>query len=136
MGHKVVNTLLALRSKCALTDEEIRQHTPLSPAEYKGILSLAPGDALSAASFSERMGLSASRGSRVIEKMIGRGYLRRETRTEDRRAVTISLAPKGMRLRERIDDLMEECEKKIRGRLSATELASVQEAMKTLLGAL
>ncbi len=125
-----------LRSKCAVTDERIRQKLCLSPAEYHAIACISPEEELSSAVFSEKMGLSASRGSRVIQKMIDRGYIYRDQKPDDRRAVVIRLAPEGEKLRNEIDELLRECENKITSALDDRQIAEVRLAMQALIGAL
>ncbi len=76
MASRTISELIFdLKGRCSWIEEKIFSETSLSPAEYKGIDVLSPGDRISAAEFADRMSLSRSRCSRVIEKMIKNGYL-------------------------------------------------------------
>ena len=102
MSEPIMDLIFLLKSKCYITDDQIRSKTPLSPSEYRGLTSISTNEDLSVAEFSARMGLSASRGSRVIEKMIQNGYLKRQSTNGDRRTVLISIASRGRTLKEQI----------------------------------
>jgi DNA-binding MarR family transcriptional regulator len=79
------------------------------------------------------MGLSASRGSRVIEKMIKKGYPRREENESDRRQALISLTDDGRALKERIDALMRSCEDKILEQIEAADVADAKRTLRNLI---
>jgi DNA-binding MarR family transcriptional regulator len=116
-----------------MSDDQIRSKTPLSPSEYRAVVSLNPEDQISSASFSGRLGLSPSRGSRVIDKMVENGFIMRATLKDDRRAQVISLAPEGIHLKKQINELMCECEEKIRKQMSDEEYCTVESSLKRLI---
>jgi DNA-binding MarR family transcriptional regulator len=136
MSGTIMNLILALKGQCALADEKIRTGALLSPSEHKGLLCISPDETLSAAALSEKMGLSASRGSRVIEKMLKSGYLVRKQGTDDRRSVCISLSKKGRDLRKKVQSLMEKCEARIRAQFTESELKDIEETLGKLIKAL
>lgn len=98
------------------------EETGLSPAEYHGIAAINPGDKISGNDVSRKMNLSPSRASRVIDKMVKHGYLERENDDLDRRKCFVSLAPRGITLKRKIDSFRHECDKRIREQLSGSEL--------------
>jgi DNA-binding MarR family transcriptional regulator len=55
------------------------------------------------------MGLSPSRGSRVLAGMVRRGFLKSVPIPDDRRSVTISLTPKGRKMRADLERKMNAC---------------------------
>ena len=114
----------------------IRSKTPLSPSEYRAVISLNPDDQISSASFSDRLGLSPSRGSRVIEKMVENGFIRRDTLKNDRRAQVISLAPEGLSLKKQITEMMCDCEEKIRKQMTDSEYVNASKSLKKLISIL
>jgi DNA-binding MarR family transcriptional regulator len=59
------------------------------------------------------MGLSISRGSRAVDKLLRNGYLKEVKNSEDKRVLNITLADKGIKVREKIYNDLEECEQKI-----------------------
>lgn len=85
----------------------------LSPAEYNGISALDPEERVCGSTLSRKMNLSASRASRVIDKLVRNGYLIREGDTSDRRRCTISLAVKGILVKKRIEEIKKDCENRV-----------------------
>ena len=94
MKIRIIDLVIALKSSCMIKEENIREEFSLSPAEYRGILSINAGDVVKGNELAGKMGLSVSRGSRVIEKMTCNGYLKRTGNNKDRRCITITLAEK------------------------------------------
>ena len=83
--------------------------------------------------FSHRMGLSQSRGSRVISRMLKSGYIKLETVQGDRRAVAASLTSKGISMRKRLEDRMGECEKRINSQLDAQTSQEIRNTLEKLI---
>jgi DNA-binding MarR family transcriptional regulator len=136
MNTSITDLIHSLKLKCVINDDQIRSKTPLSPSEYRAVVSLHPDDQISSAAFSERLGLSPSRGSRVIDKMVANGFIRRAALKDDRRTQVISLAPEGLNLKMMIDQLMCECEEKIRKQMSEVEYCTVESSLKRLVSIL
>lgn len=132
-GHELAQMISTLKCRCDYTDEEIRKKTPLSPAEYRGLLCIEESETITAADFSKKMGLSPSRGSRVIEKMLEHSYLVTERSTEDRRRVLISLGEKGISLKREIAEAANECNRKISERLTDEEIDRIKNAIEYLI---
>ena len=136
MENRILKLILGLKSKCTLSDEEIRSKTPLSPAEYNGLIQIERDDEYTATEFSAIMGVSVSRGSRVIEKMINNGYLKYRNSKEDRRKVYISIADEGLIIKKMINKMMEKCEKSITSKLTKEQLVNVEKTITLLIDAL
>lgn len=121
MPDRIIDLIIGIKGKCLDKEESIRQEFNLSPAEYRGILAMAPGQPCNCNALSKNMGLSVSRGSRVVEKLIKHKYLVQEISKEDRRNVILKLAPKGTRVRKKIEVVLNECEQTIQKKLSVSE---------------
>jgi DNA-binding MarR family transcriptional regulator len=132
----ITDLIYSIKQKCILNDDMIRSKTPLSPSEYRAVISLNPDDQISSASFSERLGLSPSRGSRVIDKMVANGFIRRDTLKGDRRAQVISLAPEGIDLKNQINKMMCDCEDKIRKQMTDSEYENTESSLRRLVSIL
>ena len=78
------------------------------------------------------MGLSASRGSRITDKLIAKGFFSRRTADHDRRAVEIALTAKGSLFQKRIETIKAKCEKKIESGISNKQKKIIKEGLKTL----
>lgn len=121
MPNRIIDLIIGIKGKCLEKEESIRQEFNLSPAEYRGILAMMPGQPCNCNALSKNMGLSVSRGSRVVEKLIKNKYLEQEISKEDRRNVILKLAPKGTRVRRKIETVLNECEQTIQKKLSVSE---------------
>ncbi len=130
---KIIEALSILKNNCAAQLDSIRVETKLTPAEFNGIISIERKQKLTCQDLSTKMGLSASRGSRVINKLISKGYLKEEKHKIDKRCNLISLSPNGIRLKNKIDELLNDCEKKIKSKLTKDELNSVISSLEKLI---
>jgi DNA-binding MarR family transcriptional regulator len=129
MNKGIVNLIFELKFTCQAKEESIREELKLSPSEYRGLLSISPGEIKSCMQMSNMMGLSKSRGSRVIDKLIEHGYLTEAEADSDKRVYNVKLTLKGQNAIKRINAVMSECERAILKNVPAEEL---QKFTKTL----
>ncbi|MBL8007581.1 MAG: winged helix DNA-binding protein [Ignavibacteria bacterium] len=138
MKQSIVNLIFQLKSVCLSKEENIREELGLSPAEFRGIITLVPDSEVNGSILSRKMGLSVSRGSRVIDKLIENGYLKYSRSSEDKRAITVSLTDKGISVQRRINQIFDECEKSIMKKMSSDEIEifrnSLSKIGESLLG--
>ena len=73
------------------------------------------------------MGLSLSRVSRVVDKLVVNGFLDRNSDTTDRRAITLCLTDKGKDIRRKIDKIRNECETRLLDTIPADEMKLFRE---------
>jgi len=130
---KVIDLIFEVKEKCLLNEEDIMAANKLSPAEYRGLLSIDPGETITCKALSEKMGLSPSRGSRVIFKLIKNGYIKQKVSFEDRRCLFVSLDEKGAVIRKKIEVARAECENQIESRLSSDEMKFVVNSLNKLI---
>ncbi len=95
MNKGIVELIFELKFTCQAKEESIREELKLSPSEYRGLFSINPGEVKSCMQMSEMMGLSKSRGSRVIDKLIEHGYLTEAKGDDDKRIYNVKLTVKG-----------------------------------------
>jgi DNA-binding MarR family transcriptional regulator len=136
MSRRFFELILALKRKCQRNEEEIQEELGLSQAEFNALIVLDEGQEVSGSEFAERMALSPSRGSRVLNKLVADGYVRTLTGAADRRALVISLTPEGKQVRQRIIDRMKGCEDRICGSLDEASVEHVRHALALLEGVL
>lgn len=125
MNKNVIDAIFSLKSKCCSKEEKIREELKLSPAEFKGLMSIEPGVIVPCKVLSKKMGLSVSRGSRVIEKLMKSNYLQEVKTSGDRRIVNVTLAKKGINMQRKIKKILKECEHKILKNFSKSELENL-----------
>ncbi len=87
--HKIIRTL----------DRELQEEHNLALAEYDVLLRLAraPGRALRMSDLAERVLMSPSGLSRLVDRLEPRGLVRRETDRDDGRVALASLTEEGLR---------------------------------------
>lgn len=122
MNKGIVELIFELKLTCQAKEESIREELKLSPSEYRGLLSINPGEIKSCMQMSRMMGLSKSRGSRVIDKLIEHGFLKEAKGDDDKRIYNVMLTPKGQNAIKRINALMSECERAILKNIPQDEL--------------
>ena len=133
MTTSIMDLVFQLRNKCALKTEEFQEKMRILPSEYSALLCIGSEDSLSLARFSKAVGLSASRGSRVVDSMIKKRLIRRKTGTADRRQVFIELTGKGRETKIKVGNLMQSCENRIIQQLDIDERAMLEAALKKLI---
>ena len=133
MSNKLFTLMIMVVKKCSLSEEKIRKEFKLSLAEYNGILALDNGEKILCNVFSKKMGLSPSRGSRVINRLIDKGYIVGTRLRDDKRGLVVSLSRKGKSMRARLAYRMNDCEKRILKHLSVKKRKEVKEALRILV---
>ncbi|MBN1360584.1 MAG: MarR family transcriptional regulator [Sedimentisphaerales bacterium] len=136
MSRCLFELILAIKRKCLCNEEQIEVDLGLSAAEFHGLMALDNGQGMLGGQFAERMGLSPSRGSRVLNKLVTDGLVQVESRATDRRSILVSLTPKGARMKDRITEQMRDCEQRICGRLDSTHVDRVKGVLEWLEAAL
>jgi len=121
-----------LAARCREQEAGIRERLRLSPAEYHGLRRLPPDEMVTCRELARRMGLSLSRGSRVIDRLFQRGYVRRSECNADRRCKFLSLTRQGKKVRERIDAMRAECEDRLLKDYSRARLTGLKKELMDL----
>jgi len=132
MKKSVINLIFELKYSCLAKEEKIIKELDLSPAEYRGILSIVPGSEIACNILSRKMGLSVSRGSRVINKLIINGYLKENQSKTDQRVTNVELTAKGIKTQRKIHNLLEDCEQVILKSLSKPEIESFTASLSKI----
>jgi DNA-binding MarR family transcriptional regulator len=133
---RIIDYVFLLKKKCILEEGEIGREVGLSPSEVHGMESLSPGERISGHELSERMDLSPSRGSRVIDHLIAKGLLTREEDPSDRRAVVLFMTEKGSHVRERLEIAKRACEEKITARMKSEQIEQIKQGLELLVNVL
>jgi DNA-binding MarR family transcriptional regulator len=133
MNNDIVNLITSLKMNRVLEQEYLRITCNLSMAEYRGIMSQDIGQEMTCMEMSQVMGLSPSRGSRVIDNLVKRGYFIRRISTRDRRAVSVTLSQKGIEVKERIKRNQKELEESLQKKFSDEIMDTIKSSLKMLL---
>ncbi|MHC4518582.1 MAG: MarR family winged helix-turn-helix transcriptional regulator [Planctomycetota bacterium] len=132
MSKRLFELILAVKRKCQGNEEQIQTELGLSQAEFNALIVLDGKQQMLGHDFAERMGLSPSRGSRVLNTLVTHGYASTQLSPDDRRASLISLTGGGKRMRTRLLDRMGACEKRIQDNLDKASRLRVAEALELL----
>lgn len=132
MSGRLFELILAVKRRCQGNEEQIQRELGLSQAEFNALIVLDSEQQVSGCEFAERMALSPSRGSRVLNRLVAGGYAHVLPGATDRRAIVISLTPRGGAIRQQIIGRMAACESRISARLDAASVAQVRHALELL----
>ena len=113
-------------------EEQIRTICNISLAEYKGIMGIDIEESITCNALSQKMGLSPSRGSRIIDNLVRKDYLLRMVNPIDRRSFVVSLSFKGTKIRKQIKREKNNCEKRIIKSFSEKEVELIKEGLELI----
>lgn len=132
MEKSLVELIIELKKGCMEDEEQIRTLCKVSLAEYKSIIVVDENEKITCNILSKKMGLSPSRGSRIIENLVKKGYLVRRLNPADRRSTVISLSSNGIKVKNQIKQERHNCEKRIRKKLSEREIELIKEGLELI----
>lgn len=133
MEKNLVDLIIELKKSCMEDEKQIRTLCNISLAEYQGIMKINITERITCKILSKKMGLSPSRGSRIIDGLVRKGYILRMGNPEDRRSFVLSLSPKGVKIRKQIEQERSNCEYRIRKNLSLREVELIKEGLQLIV---
>ncbi len=132
-GSEVLGLIYEMKKKCAAIDNRLMEHLNLSQSELLFFSSLDQCTGISSPELAKNMGLSPSRISRVIEKLVVDGYLDRNIDKTDRRAITLCLTDEGKKIRAEIDKNRQECEARLLNVLPQSDVEKFREIISKMI---
>ena len=132
-GVEILSLVYEMKKKCAAIDTQLMDHLHLSQSELLFFSSLDQCTGISSPELARNMGLSASRISRVIEKLVVDGYLDRNIDKSDRRAITLCLTDNGRKIRSEIEKSRKECEARLLNVLPESDLEKFREIIGKMI---
>jgi len=118
-------------------DLELREEHGITFGEYDVLLRLArvPGAALRMTNLADRVMLSPSGVTRLVDRLMVRGFVRREVDQDDARATLATLTDEGKRrVRLAARTHLRGIRQHFTGRLSERQLRQVAEALEVITG--
>ena len=128
----ILDLIYGLKRQCTLNDESFFKKNDISQAEYNMFLCLKNCKHFNSYSVADKMQLSLSRISRIIDKMVSKEYLKRTTNKIDRRAIDIKITAKGKKTLENIIIYRNNTEDLLLQKLSATEAQEIKSNLQKL----
>ncbi len=128
----ILDLIHGLKRQCTLKDESFFKKNDISQAEYNMFLCLKNCKHFNSYSVADKMQLSLSRVSRIIDKMVSKEYIKRTTNKTDRRAIDIKITAKGKKTLDSIITYRKDSEKLLLQQLSVTEAEEIKSNLKKL----
>ncbi|HEY3388698.1 MAG TPA: MarR family transcriptional regulator [Prolixibacteraceae bacterium] len=129
----ILSMVYEMKRKCAQVDQRLMDDLNISQSELLFFSALDDCQGLSSPELAKNMGLSLSRISRVVDKLVVNGYLDRNTDAADRRAITLCLTPKGKVVRSKIEEVRNECEARLLGTIPSEEIERFRELISKIV---
>ncbi len=129
---EIYDIILKIRHFCTCNESKISSSCHIGLAEFKGINAMENNKNVTCTELSERMNLSPSRGSRIIDNLVKKGYLLRKIKDYDRRSTLLCLTEKGKKIKHEINQEQRSFEQKISSELNVQEIESIIIGLKTL----
>jgi len=133
---RLMDLLTRLRRCCQQREVGIRRESGLTEAEYGCLNAIAAEEVLTVGALCERMGLSKSRGGRVVDRLVQRGLLERSAIGGDRRVSQVAVTSAGRVVQRKVTECVDACEAALRSRLSESEKRAAQSGLALMLEAL
>jgi DNA-binding MarR family transcriptional regulator len=129
----LVEVVFALKQNCAALEDLLREELQLGAAEFHCLRTLEDSNQ-SCASVAERLGLSPSRTTRVVDALVERGLVTREP-GPDRRTLSVVPTTAGRAAQLRIRRAQQDCDTRLRTVLGDTAYRSAVEAIAKVVAA-
>ena len=131
-SKSLVDSILEIKRRCHFS-EEIGSEYGLGPSEIACMIKAGQTDGVSSQELSSAIGLSASRGSRIIGRLVDKRFLMSSPSRGDRRYVELEVTEDGRVCLESIERKKAECERMLLDRLDEHERVAVEEGLGLLL---
>ena len=125
-----------LRRCCDRIQANVGKETRLSDAQCTALQAMPEIGTLSTGELCRTMGLSASRGGRVIEELVQANLMERVTDPHDRRINRMTLTARGLEQQRKLKTLLGHCEALILSHLSPEEYGAMQSGLDLVIEAL
>lgn len=132
----IMGIVYQMKKKCAHIDQKLMDELGISQSELLFFSSLEECSVISSYELARAMGLSPSRVSRVVDKLVNSGYLDRATDSSDRRAITLCLTAKGKEIKNKIDEERQLCENQVLKVLPNEEVEKFREIIDKIIRAI
>ncbi|MBU2446027.1 MAG: MarR family transcriptional regulator [Bacteroidetes bacterium] len=125
-----------LLASCHEKEERLAKNHGLTQAEFRCLRLIQAGENINNREIAERMKLSASRLTRIIDGLVLKGYVMREIEPSDRRNMRVYLSSKGVEFTQRLNGDYLNIHKDILSDIDLVQHKPLINAMTHLLSAL
>lgn len=133
---KLANLTFALLATCQQKENLIAEQYGLTQAEFRCLKLFDKKEVINNKTIAKRMGLSASRLTRIIDGLVTKGYTEREINPSDRRNMDVNLSKKGSQLVQKLDHAYINVHKELLSNIEDAQHKPLIHAMTNLLEAM
>ncbi|NWF50017.1 MAG: MarR family transcriptional regulator [Ignavibacteriaceae bacterium] len=135
-ADRLANLTFNLLANCQEKEERLAENHRLTQAEFRCLRLFGEDESLNNKQIAERMKLSPSRLTRIIDGLVKKEYIIREINPNDRRNMRVSLSKKGMLLVHQLNKSYVDIHKEILNEIDEDQHKPLIVAMEHLLSAL
>lgn len=125
-----------LLNTCQQKESIFAEQYGLTQAEFRCLKMFDKKEIINNKTIAKRMGLSASRLTRIIDGLVAKGYSEREINPNDRRNMNVSLSKKGMLLAQKLNQAYTNIHKELLDHIEVSEHKPMIHAMTILASAM
>jgi DNA-binding MarR family transcriptional regulator len=133
---QLANLTYKLLSNCQQKEIKLSQNFGLTQAEFRCLRFFQSNEVINNKEIAERMDLSPSRLTRIIDGLVAKSYVTREIEPNDRRNMRVALSQNGINLVEKLNDSYIDIHKEILKDFDESQQEMLIKAMSNLLKAL
>ncbi|MCS7053090.1 MAG: MarR family transcriptional regulator [Ignavibacterium sp.] len=135
-AEKLANLTFSLLANCQEKEVRLAEIHNLTQAEFRCLRLFGADEVLNNKSIAERMKLSPSRLTRIIDGLVAKDYVIREIDSADRRNMKVSLSPRGKSLVNQLNKAYVDIHREILQDIDESQHAPLITALMHLLAAL
>ena len=135
-ASKLANLTFTLLATCQQKENLVAEQYGLTQAEFRCLKLFDKKEVINNKTIAKRMGLSASRLTRIIDGLVAKGYTEREINPSDRRNMDVTLSKKGTHLVQKLDLAYVNIHKELLENIESAQHKPLIYAMTNLLGAM
>ena len=135
-ASRLANLTFSLLANCQEKEVHLAELHGLTQAEFRCLRLFGTDESLNNKTIAERMNLSPSRLTRIIDGLVEKRYIRREIDPNDRRNMKVNLSKKGKTLVQQLNKAYVDIHEEILMDINPTQHEQLIVAMTHLLEAL
>lgn len=133
---KLADLTFKLLANCQEKEARLADQYGLTQAEFRCLRLFGTDETINNKQIAERMQLSPSRLTRIIDGLVSKGYMMREIEPNDRRNMRVSLSKNGVLIVQQLNNAYINIHKEILEDIEETQHKPLISAMTNLLSAL
>ena len=135
-ASKLADLTFQLLSQCLEKEHRLAEHHGLTQAEFRCLRLFGTTDCLNNKQIAERMGLSPSRLTRIVDGLVKKQYMERAIEPNDRRNMRVTLSHKGVHIVKQLNNDYVNIHKEILNDIDEEQHEPLITAMDHFLSAL